>query len=315
MNWSRTKETVSQKGRHSHSNRIKEKRTVSGTIFDICNYAFMMLFAFVCCYPFYYIVIYSLSNPNLASDIVFLPRGFTLRNYLDVIRLDGLGQAALISVGRTVLGTALAVISNSFCAYLMTKRNMPGRKLIYRFLIVTLYLDSGLIPYYLVMRAYGFTNNFLYYIVPGMVSVHNIILIKTYMESIPESLEESARIDGAGYMRCWWNVLMPLCKPILATIATFAAVGQWNSWFDSHIYMTDSKLWSLQYVLYRYLQKAQALADAIRDQSSYELSQLVMTPEAVRMTITALVTLPILFVYPFAQRYFMKGIMMGAVKG
>ena len=293
---------------------MRKRASASERIFNICNVTLLILFAVICIYPFYYMLIYSVSNPVKAGSITLLPVGLTLENYVKVFSLSGFGRASIVSVLRTLIGTSVTVMCCGFFGYLVTKQKMIGRKFIYRLLVVTMYVDGGLIPTYLVLNAYGLTNNYWVYILPTALSAYNVMLIKTFTEQIPGALEESARIDGAGTVRCWWSVILPLSKPILATIAVFAAVGQWNAWFDAHIYITKSKMWSLQYILYRYLQQVQELASAM-EEASAEMQAIQITPATVRMTITAVVTLPILFVYPFMQRYFMKGMLLGAVKG
>lgn len=285
------------------------------TLFDWLNAALMLFAVLVCFYPFYYMLIYSLSDPQLSRmGVSLLPRGFTLENYRKVLTLPNILSAAWISVLRTVTGTALTLLCCSFFAYLVTKP-MYGRKFIYRMLVVTMYVNGGLIPTYLVMRLYHLNNNFLIYILPMALSAYNVILIKTFMEQLPPSLEESAMLDGASPVVRWWRIIMPLSKPILATITVFAAVNQWNAWFDAHIYMTDSSKWPLQYILYRYLTEAQQAAAMLEKDLSGDAQTVEITPAAVRMTVTAVITIPILMVYPFMQRYFVKGIMLGAVKG
>lgn len=291
------------------------KKITSEKVFSVCNVIFLLLFAVTCIYPFYYMLIYSFSDPNEAYKITILPVGFTLENYKKASAISGIGRAAIISVLRTVIGTVLTVSCCSFFGYLVTKQRMVGRKIIYRLLIVTMYVDGGLIPAYLVMNAYGLCNTYWIYILPTALSAYNVMLIKTFVEQIPPALEESAMIDGAGTLRCWRSVILPLSKPILATIAVFAAVEQWNAWFDAHIYVIDSKMWTLQYVLYRFLKQVTELAKAMEESTFADPGAVVITPDTVRMTITAIVTLPILFVYPFMQRYFMKGMLLGAVKG
>lgn len=175
-----------------------------------------------------------------------------------------------------------------------------------------MYLNAGLIPWFLTMRMYHLNNNFLVYILPGAVSAFYVILIKTYIEQLPQALEESAKLDGAGYITIIMKIIFPLSMPIVATILVFASVGQWNSWFDNYILVQNKGLKTLQLVLYEYLQQANAISS---DSHTLSLRAKVVSPKSVKMTITMLVTLPILIVYPFMQRYFLKGIMMGAVKG
>ncbi len=294
---------------------------VGGIAFNIINYTLFGLFTLICVFPFYYLFINTISDNQVSAlgNVLFWPQGLHFNNYLEVLKLKGLGQSALISLGRTVLGTSFTVFATALMGYLFTKKEMWHRKFWYRFVIITMYFNAGIIPWYITMMNLRLTNNFLAYILPAIVSPYNIILVKTFIESVPPSLEESAMLDGAGYTVILTRIIIPLIKPILATIAVFCAVGQWNAFTDTLFLMTDSKLFTLQYVLYRYLNEATSLASLLKNSSSsamqsIDLSQ-IQTPTSVRMTVSMIVVLPILFVYPFFQRYFVKGIMIGAVKG
>jgi multiple sugar transport system permease protein/putative aldouronate transport system permease protein len=296
------------------------KRSAASKASDIAIYTFLGIVSFLCLYPFWYLLIYTLSDPVQAVYGVRLwPRGFSLYNIQKVLKLQGIGRSMGNSILRTVSGTILTVVSCSFLGYVFTKEEMPARKAIYRGLIITMYISGGLIPTYLIMRAYGLTNNFFVYILPAAVSAYNVILIKTFIEQLPASLEEAAMIDGAGYFTTYTRVIFPLCVPIIATIAIFASVGQWNSWFDNHIYNTNSKeLMTLQYQLYKFLNESQRLADMLRQGNLSDVESALtkqLTPKGVRVTTTLFAALPIFLVYPFMQRYFIKGIMIGAVKG
>lgn len=305
---------ISASARAGHWSR--RRLTAGDMAFHVVNGLFLFLFFLICVYPFYYMLIYSISNPQQAEKgIYLLPRSLTLINYIHVFQLQGILSAAWVSVMRTVLGTVITVGCSSFFAYLVTKQEMYFRRFIYRFLVITMYFNSGLIPWYLTMKTYHLNNSFLVYIIPGALSAYYVVLLKTFIEQLPPSLEESAKLDGAGYYTIFARIIFPLSKPILATIAIFASVGQWNSWFDNYILVSSEKLKTLQLVLYDYLNQASAIAQStdIHDKAKAAVGQL--TPEAVRMTITMVVTLPILFVYPFMQKYFVKGIMLGAVKG
>jgi len=284
--------------------------------FDSFNYLFLALLVIVTIYPFYYILIYSISDSIEAQKGVYLwPAGFSLEAYQTTISLPGIQDAALVSLLRTVLGTLLTVFCCSFFAYLITKDEMPYRKFIYRFVLVTMYFNAGFIPWYLTMKAYGLQNNFLVYIVPSALSAFNVILIKTFIEQLPASLEESAKIDGAGYFKIFAYVIFPLSMPIIATIAVFAAVGQWNTWFDNFFLVENPKLQTLQLVLWNFLNQSTNLSNMTTEQLTRGDMVRSLTPQSIRMTITMLVTLPIVLVYPLLQRYFVKGIMLGAVKG
>ena len=285
-------------------------------IFAVINYAIFIFICMACTYPFYYIFIYSISDPALAMQgITLTPRGFTTTNYEMLLRLQSIPNAFVISLLRTISGTVITVFCCAFFAYLVSLKSMWFRKFIYRFAIITMYFNAGIIPWYLTMRAIGLMDNFLLYILPSALSAFYIILCKTYIEQLPPSLAESATVDGANIVTVFYRIIFPLSMPIMATIAIFAAIGQWNQWFDNLLLITDPKLQTLQLILYQYLNSSRALASmSALDYASGQAANRV-TPQSIQVTITMLTTLPILVVYPFFQRYFTKGIMLGAVKG
>jgi putative aldouronate transport system permease protein len=290
----------------------KERKAI---LFSAVTYTLMTVLMFLCFYPFYYVFIYSISDPSAAQKgITILPKGVTLYNYLRVLKLEGIFRSFLISLSRTVSGTAITVLACSFFAYLVTK-NMYGRKIIYRFVIITMYLNSGLIPWYLTLKAYHMTNTFWVYIIPSAISAYYIVLLKTFIENLPISLEESAKLDGAGYITVFAKIVFPLSKPILATITVFSAVAQWNNWFDNYILVQSKQLETLQLMLYNYLNQASQLSQMSTSSLQHGAAASALTAQSIRMTITMVATLPILFVYPWMQKYFVKGIMLGAVKG
>ena len=304
---------------HGRKRHALEERGFASRAFDVVNYLVFGIFTLMCVYPFYYIFINTISDNTLTARglVMFYPIGVHFSNYVQVLKIAGLAQATLISVARTVLGTGLTVFASAFVGYLVTKEKMWHRKFWYRFIIATMYFNAGIIPWYILMMNLHLTNNFLAYIIPGIVSPFNIILVKTYVESIPAALEESAQIDSAGYWTRFTRIVLPLCTPILATVTVFSAVGQWNSFQDTLFLMTDRNLYTLQFLLYRYINESNALATILKNTSgavNVNLS-LVQTPTSVRMTVTMIVVAPILLVYPFFQRYFVGGIMIGAVKG
>jgi putative aldouronate transport system permease protein len=299
---------------------MKTKKTARDMFVDCIIYLFYGLFALLCIFPFYYIFINTISANDLVASgqITILPRGIHFNNYVKVLQLRNLPNAVMISLARTVLGTFLSVVCTAFVAYGVSRKELFSRKFVYRFFIVTMYFNAGLIPWYLNMRNLHLTNNFLAYII-GVISAFNLILVKTYIESIPDSLHESAEIDGAGYLVIFFRIMLPLCLPILATIATFTAVGHWNSFMDTLMLVRNEKLYTLQYILWQYLNEAAVLAANIRAMIAQGLAVEnplnALTATAVKMTIAMVVTLPVLFVYPFFQKYFVRGIMIGAVKG
>lgn len=298
----------------------KKKKTPGEITFNIITYAVFAIFTVICIYPFYYLIINTISNNQMSANslINFWPKGIHLENYKQVFKLRGLSQAALVSVGRVVIGTLASTLASAFLGFMFTQQKMWMRKFWYRFLVITMYFNAGLIPMFIIMLNIGLQNSFWVYILPAIVSPFNIILVKTYVESISPSLQEAAEIDGAGILKIFFKVILPITKPILATIAVFAAVGQWNSFQDTLIYITDQKLYSLQYILYTYINQASSLATLAKNSGAMQSIANVATQQtatSIKMTVSVIVVLPILVVYPFAQRYFTGGIMIGSVKG
>lgn len=302
---------------------VKKGRLKGGDIlFNIINYTLFFLFTLICIYPFYYLIINTISSNQLSAngEINFFPREIQFQNYVSIFQLKGLSQALVVSVLRTVIGTVFTVFASAFLGFMFTQQKMWKRKFWYRFMIITMYFNAGLIPVFILMYNLHLTNNFFVYILPGIVQPFNVILAKTFIESTPKSLQEAAEIDGAGLLRIFFTIILPISVPILATIAIFCAVGQWNSFQDTLIYITDSRLYSLQYLLYTYLNSANSLATLIKNNPNMSGSAVAalatqQTPTSVHMTISVIVVIPILVVYPWLQRYFVKGIMIGAVKG
>lgn len=298
------------------------RRVTTGDLaFNAVNWAGFLLMVFLCAYPFYFLIINSVSANDLAAagDVRFWPREVHLANYEQVFQLRGLTGAAVVSVARTVIGTAATVLASAFLGFMFTQRRMWKRQFWYRFTIVTMYFSAGLIPMFIIMRNLGLTNSFWVYILPWIVQPFFIILVKTYVEAMPESLQEAAELDGANIVQVFLRVYLPNMTPILATVAIFSAVAQWNSFQDTLIYVTDQSLYTLQFLLYMFINQASSLAQAAQNAggnigaiASAATSQ---TPTSIRMTVSVIVILPIIFIYPLFQRYFVKGIMLGAVKG
>ncbi len=300
----------------------KAGKSIGDYTFHFFNYFIFAFFTLLCIYPFYYLIINSISSNELSANgvINFYPREVHLKNYIEILKLRGLSQAALISVGRTLAGTLFTVLASAFLGFMFTQQKMWGRKFWYRFIIITMYFNAGLIPVFITMLNLGLINNFWVYIIPAVVQPFYIILVKTYMESIPASLEEAAEMDGAGLLRVFFTIILPISTPILATIAIFAAVAQWNAFQDVLIYVSKEQLQPLQFILYKYINQSTSLAMLIRNSTGLSNDAMralatKQTPTSVRMTVSVIVVIPILLVYPFFQRYFVKGIMIGSVKG
>jgi len=297
----------------------KRKLSTADKVFHIINYTVFFLIALVCIYPFYYLIINTISRNDLVDLglIMYKPEGIHFQNYINIFKLDNVLPSVFISVSRTILGTVLPVIFTTILGYLFTKENMKCRKFLYRMTIVTMYFSAGMIPGYMNMKMLGLLNNYWVYIIPGLIKVYNMVLVKTFIESLPPSLEESAQIDGAGYVRRFIHIVFPLSKPILATIALFCAVGAWNAYMDTLLYITDSRLYTMQFLLYEYLNQSTAIANSLNsmtDMSMLDAATKVSTT-AVRNTMTVITIVPIICVYPFIQRYYVQGVMIGAVKG
>lgn len=307
-------------GKISAVHRGGLRRSPAECVMDVVNVVFLTLVMLICVFPFYYLFINTISDNNLSARglILLYPRGIHFENYVQVFKISGIMQATLISLARTVLGTACSVAASAFLGYLLSKQNMLGHKIVYRFIIITMYFNAGIIPWYMNMMNLHLLNNFWVYIIPYIVVPYNIILIKTYMEGISPSLEDAAQIDGAGYMVRFSRIVLPVCTPILATTAIFSAVGQWNSFQDTLFLVSKPELYTLQFLLYRYMNEADALASIIKSAGSSEMLTnltITQTPTSIKMTVSMIVVLPILMVYPYFQRFFIKGIMIGAVKG
>lgn len=302
-----------------HSTHIK--LTPGDIVFNIINYAFFIVFTVSCIFPFYYLFINTISDNELVTKgaITLLPKGLTISNYIQMGKIGDLWTSVLITFLRTFIGTALMVFVSALAGYLVTKKEMWHRQFWYRFLVITMYFNAGLIPWYLNMSTLGLTDTFAAYIIPGIVSPYNIILVKTYIESIPGEIEESAYMDGASYWTIFRKIIWPLSKPILATIAIFGAVGHWNSFQDSLILNANSpELFTLQHRLYIYLQKSSNISAMVQSGiSSADTTAIAgqMNTKIIQYTISMVTIIPILCVYPFMQRYFEKGLMLGAVKG
>lgn len=302
-------------------NKKRRKQDPADVIMSVTTYIVYSFFAFVCVYPFYYIFINTISSNELSGrgKITFWPKEIHFTNYINVSHIPDLLNAFKVSMGRTVIGTIITVATSAFLGYMFTRETMWMRKFWYRFVIATMYFNAGIIPFFLTMKILGLYNNFWVYILPTAVAPFYIVLCKTFVESIPKDLIDAAELDGCGTMRTFVSVIIPVIKPILATVAIFSAVAQWNSFQDTLLLVSDSKLYTLQFTLYQYINQAsslKALVNSTTNATSLAASLAhAATATSIRMTVTIVVVAPILLVYPIFQRYFVKGIMIGAVKG
>ncbi len=297
--------------------RRKMKQSVGSRIFDTCNIVFMVLFCITVFIPFWDVVVRSFSRAQDISymHINFFPKVWTLDAYRHCFQDGEIVNAFLVSVLRTVTGTAFHIMVCCMAAYALTRTDMPFRKLITAVLLIPMFFSAGMIPAYLNMKRLGLLNNFLVYILPSGFSIYNTIIIRNYFFSIDKGMEEAASIDGASQVRIFTTIMMPLSKPVIATVALWQMVGQWNAWFDNMMYCRrEASLTTLQYLLRRMLD---SLTNSTMASGGVEAigSTVDANPDTIKAATTILVVLPIVAVYPFLQKYFVKGIMVGAVKG
>lgn len=302
------------------SNRHHKIQTSLGEkISTIFLYVLLSLLALITLYPFWNVFVLALNEPldTLRSGVYFWPRRFTLGNLSQILQMPSLTLAATNSVLRTVIGSALSVFSITLFSFCLSRRNFVLRGLLQKMVVISMYVSGGLIPYYFMIRNIGLLNNFLVYIIPFMLNAYYVLITRTFIDQIPDSLEESAQIDGANDFVIYLKVILPLSLPIIATLVLFTAVDQWNSWYDTYIYTSGTDLTTLQFELVKVLSKSTASVKNYRDMQSKLTSgaAITSTPQSIRMAITVITTLPILCVYPFVQRYFIQGMTLGAVKG
>ena len=294
--------------------KTKYKRSIGDRIFVVCNIIFMFLFVLITIYPILNTLAISFNDgiDAVKGGIHIFPRKFSTNNYRTVFGMKNLTTGLFISVARTVLGTLLGVLASAILAFLVSRKRFLLKKPLTVFWVVTMYVNGGMIPVLLLYKTLHLTSTFWVYVIPGMVGAFNMLVMRTFMEGIPDSLEEAAQIDGAGYATIFIKILSPLCKPMYATVALFIAVGQWNSWFDTMLYnRMSSQYTTLQYELMKLLSSVTSQSSKA-DPNSTEGANL--TPVAVRSAATMVTMAPIVCLYPFLQRYFVAGLTIGGVK-
>jgi putative aldouronate transport system permease protein len=291
-------------------------RSTGDTIANICIYSFLGLFALAILFPFYNMLLLSFAPYQYASrgGFYLIPQAFTLDNYRRIFNDRQIIDAILISVRNVVTGTAMSMVITIFASYVLSKRNLPGRRMLFYFVIFTMYFSGGLIPWYMVLRSLGFVNNVWVMTVPAMLSTFNMILMRNFFMSLPDSLEESAKLDGAGEFVIMWRIIVPLSAPIMATVALFYAVGFWNEWWNAMLFIQDTRLTPLALLLRRVVIEnsidfADPMGLAVRAMGEAQIHS-----RSLEMATVAVATVPILCIYPFLQKYFTAGIMLGAIK-
>ncbi|AIQ23968.1 carbohydrate ABC transporter permease [Paenibacillus sp. NPDC058367] len=288
----------------------------SDRIFDLVVYIAVTVVTIVTLYPFLNVLAISFndSTDSIKGGITIYPRVFTIKNYETIFAYSGLMTGLKISILRTVIGTILGLVSASMLAFTLSRVDFQARKFVSTFLALTMYVSGGLIPGYILIKDLHMIGTFSVYVLPGLVSAFNVFVIRSFIDGLPYALQESAKLDGANDFTIYWRVILPLTKPALATIALFLAVGQWNSWLDTYLYNgSKDALTTLQFELMKVIQSTTTNADNFRGRNMTEVMAQI-SPESVKMAITIVVTVPILIVYPFLQRYFVKGMTLGSVK-
>jgi len=301
--------------------RNKISNTAGEMAFDTFNVLFMLSLCFVMLYPFWYVLIYSFNEGRDAAlgGIWFWPRQFTVFNYRYVLGNPYISNAYFVTIARSVIGPLVHLVTTAFAAFALSKKELPFRKGIIYYFMVPMFIGGTLVSNYVVMARLGLINNFLIYVLPGAFGFFMMIVIRTFFEQLPEALEESAYIDGAGYVMIFFRITLPLSGPIVATTLFFSAVGHWLDFSTSLIYITRPRLQTLQYILYQIV-IANDTAELMRQVNSGVLLDTLggratpITSQVLQMTTLVVVTFPLLFVYPFFQKYFIKGVLIGAVK-
>ena len=293
----------------------KTKTSFADKAFVVCNTIFMILFVVITLYPVLNTVAISFNDgiDAVRGGIYLWPRKFTMKNYNTVLGQQNIVTGAYISVLRTIIGTVLALVTNALLAYVVSRKRFLFKAQLSLFWVITMYVNGGMIPVLLLYKTLGLTNSFWVYVIPGMISAFNMLVMRTYMNGLPDALEESAQIDGAGDFIIFAKIISPLCKPVYATVALFVAVGQWNSWFDTMLYnRMKGEYTTLQYELMKLLSSVMQQSGSATSMNTVNAS--TVTPVSVRAAATVVTMLPIICLYPFLQRYFVAGLTIGGVK-
>lgn len=294
------------------------RKSAGDRIFTFVNTLVLVLVAFVTLYPFLNVLAISLNDAvdSMKGGITIFPRELSFSSYVLILQHPQLYSATLMTLYRTVTGLVVSLFFTSMLAYVLSKRDLIGYKLINGGFVVSMFLGAGLIPTFMLYKQLQLTNTFLVYILPGTIGVFNMILMRNFFDTLPDSMEESAKIDGANDLLIFFRIILPLSGPIVATVALFLAVGQWNAWTDTLYFTSDPSLETLQYLLVKIIRQAEAMQLTNTGRMRFQLrAKGAVTSDSVKMAITIVTTVPILCVYPFVQRFFVKGMIIGAVKG
>ncbi|RED55911.1 MULTISPECIES: carbohydrate ABC transporter permease [Cohnella] len=296
---------------------MRSRDTLMNWSGNILLYGFLSLLFLVTFFPFWQIFVLSINDgtDSLRGGFLLWPRDVSLESYSAVFSNPEILTSVKVTLLRTVLGVPLSVFCIALLAYVLSKKDLVGSRFVNLFFVFTMYFSGGLIPTYMIVKSLGLIDNFLVFLFPGLINIFWMVLIRTFMEGLPRELEESAQIDGANDVKIFVKVILPVCVPVLATVGLFSAISHWNAWYDSYIYTYNPDLKTLQAVLVKILNQYQT-GDMLNEaqQLANESKKIPVTGESIRMTVTMVATLPIILVYPFVQRFFLKGMLLGAVK-
>lgn len=293
-------------------NRNTLKKDIDSRIFDTVNVTLLLIFSIIIIVPLWNVIVSSFSSGRSLAEggFIFWPKEFSLENYEAVFRDSSIWQSFFISVAKTVVGVITHVFFCAMIGYGLSKQKVRGRKLYVTMGVITMFFSGGMIPTYLLIKSLGLLNSFWVYIIPALFSYYDVIILMNFFRNVPDSLEESAKIDGAGDWRVFLKIFIPLSMPAIATIALFNGVGQWNDFMTTKLYVTDKSLYPLQMKLYEIIVQSQTQSM----QNIGGSAVIETTTKGVQLATIVITTLPIVVMYPILQKYFISGMMLGAVK-
>jgi putative aldouronate transport system permease protein len=288
----------------------------SQKVFQVFNVIFLALFGLVTLYPFWYVLVasFNVGSDFMRGGVYLWPRAFTLENYTRALTDPRIFDSLLISIARTGIGVLVGLFFTALISYAVIIPTLPGRTFFTFFFYFTTIFGGGMIPYYMLLRDLGLTRSFLLYVLPGVFSFFNFLLMRTYFQTIPMEMKESAEIDGAGHARVLFQIYLPLAMPIIATLALFIGVGHWNDWFTGAYYQSRTALFPAATLLQKLLRESSPRAMQAGQETLMDTMR-TFTPQSLQMAFVMLLTMPIVVVYPFLQKYYVKGVMIGAIKG
>jgi putative aldouronate transport system permease protein len=293
----------------------RNRRTTSEYIFDNINILIMLFICAITIYPIWYVIVNSLNDgvDAMRGGIYWWPREFTFANYKAVFETPGIVTSFGVTIAKTVIGTITHVFFTAMVAYAISRRDLYGRNFYMLVGVITMFFSGGLIPYFLLIRDLGLFDNFLVYIIPTMFNFFHLIIFVSFFRELPTSLEEAAKIDGANDFMIFIKVIIPLSMPVIATIALFQGVYQWNDYFAGVIFVNNPDLQPIQTYLYKVV--AESSSNQMMTNAAGSIATKTVTSQSIKLATMVVTTLPIMLVYPFLQKYFVKGMLIGSVKG